>query len=62
VNYTQKIVSRRTRFHKHRHGGKRIPNFVMPYERRERRARPVRWFSSVQDLFADARRRGDHGV
>lgn len=41
---------------RHRHGGKRIPNFVRPEERVERRSRPMVWFESVQDLFG--RRRG----
>ncbi len=36
---------------RHRHGGKRIPNFVRPEERTERRRRPVVWFESVQALF-----------
>lgn len=42
---------------RHRHGGKRIPNFVRPEERRsEHRRRPMVWFDSVINAFADAKR------
>jgi hypothetical protein len=43
--------------HRHRHGGKRIPNFVRPEERHERRRRPAQWFESIQDLFGGHRAR-----
>lgn len=62
MSYTQKIVHRGSRFKRHRHGGKRIPNFVRPEERQERIRRPVRWFESVAAVFADARKRGNRGA
>ena len=61
-SYDQKIVNRGSRFRRHKHGGKRIPNFVRPEERTERTRRPMTWFASVHDLFLDARKRGDRGV
>ena len=47
--------------HRHRHGGKRIPNFVRPEERNERRVRPMEWFGSVIEACAAARKRGHRG-
>lgn len=40
-----------TNRNRHRHGGKRIPNFVRPEERVERKRRSMVWFGSVQELF-----------
>lgn len=55
MSYDQKIVARRSRFRRHKHGGKRIPNFVRPEERDERKRRSVVWFESIQDLFGGRR-------
>lgn len=57
MTHTQKIVARSARFRRHRHGGKRIPNFVRPEEQAERKRRSVVWFESVQDLFGGRRGR-----
>jgi hypothetical protein len=40
---------------RHRHGGKRIPGFVRPEERVEKRHRPTTWFASIQELFGGRR-------
>ena len=47
----EKIFHRGSRFRGHRHGGKRIPNFVRPEERNEQKRRPTEWHESVKDLF-----------
>jgi hypothetical protein len=56
MSYTQKIVHRGSRFRRHKHGGKRIPNFVRPEERMAR-SRPLTtvWFGSVREAFARTR-------
>ena len=51
MSHTQKIVHRGSRFKRHRHGGKRIPNFVRPEERDERKRLTAVWFDSIQELF-----------
>lgn len=57
VNGVQKMVKRSEHFRRHRHGGKRIPNFVRPEERDERTRPITAWFDSVADLFGGRRGR-----